>query len=147
MKSHWNGVFQLFQNRESQKPGKFRQTSPENNSSKSSGRHGRGTTQGETPATQPHNRPTASNGNQQCARAATTGTKARQNTTTQKQSKQHRRHTDTRHSQHPRKPGTAHTPTRQRTAHATSAKRPQQPVPHPRSRTRKKNFNRASGVR
>ena len=68
------------------------------------GRHGRSTIQGETPSTQPHNRPTASNGNQQGARAATTGAKARQNTTTQKQSKQHQRHADTRHNQHPRSP-------------------------------------------
>ena len=64
------------------------------------GRHGRGTTQGETPATQPHKRPTASNGSQQSASTATTGARAGQNTTTQKQSKQHRRHADTRQRQH-----------------------------------------------
>ena len=128
MRSHWN---RNPKNSGARKPRKQAQKTTRARA----GRHGRGTTKGETPATQPHDRPTASNGNQQRARAGTTGAKARQNTTTQKQSKQHQRHADTRHKTRHRthaNPPT-HSPRHQRQTPATTA-------PHPRSRTRKKEF-------
>ena len=95
------------------------------------GRHGRGTTQGETPATQPHNRPTASNGNQQSASTATTGAKARaehDDTKTKQTAPTPRRHpteatpTQARHRTHANPP--THSPRHQRQTPATTGPAP-----------------------